>query len=386
MAFAPWGEVRRSVSDSRKAIPRKRVIQLTFSSMPRRIGNRYYTDFRFKGQRIRQVLPEARTADQAKRLEARIRDQYFEGSFGDPAASHTLVDFAQKVWLPWCKENRKSPKGYRNDQLYFRSIKAFFGNRTFAEIPALLIERFKRQRLRDGLQPASVNRELAALSKIFRFAIQKRITNENPVSQVKKLIENNQRTRFLSSDEEARLLDALLLNPTLTAIVVLAIHTGMRQGEILKLQWSDINNDARLIHVRDTKTGHDRIVPLNESARTALQDLPREKRNPWVFPGTGKTGHLVEIKKAWATALKAAGITDFRFHDLRHTAGTRLAAVGTHPMIMMELLGHKNLQTTKRYTHGTEEAKRAAMAALENFGQKYVKETEVVPFKQALNG
>ncbi len=353
--------------------------------MPRRVGNSYYTDFKFQGQRIRKVMREARTADQAKRLEAQIRDRYFEGSYGNPAASHTLVDFAEKVWLPWCKDNRKSPKGYRNDLLYFRSIMSFFGNRTFAEIPSLLIERFKRQRLTDGLQPASVNRELAALSKIFRFAIQQAIATINPVSQVKKLIENNARTRFLSPAEEARLFDALLLNPTLSTIVSLAIHTGMRQGEILKLEWRDVDFSQSRLHIRDTKSGHDRYVPLNASARAALGDLPQTRGIRWVFPGSGSSGHLVEIKKAWHSALAAAAIENFRFHDLRHTAGSRLAATGAHPNTIKVLLGHRRLETTERYMHAMEDQKREAMAALENFGQTRVKEAKVLNFKQALN-
>ncbi len=339
--------------------------------MPQRISKKWYTDFRFQGQRIRRVMPEARTSDQAKRLEAQIRDAYFEGSYGNPAAAHTLIDFAHKVWLPWCKDSRKSEKSYRNDQLYFRSLKKFFGSKTFADITSMLVERFKRERLKDGLQPASVNRELAALSKIFRLAIQKKITRENPLSQVKKFIENNQRTRFLSPDEETRLLDALLLNPTLSAVVTLALHTGMRQGEILKLEWRDVDFSKNLIHVRDTKSGHDRFVPMNVRIRAALDSLPRRKACTWVFPSSGKTGHLVEIKKAWTTALKLAGIIGFRFHDLRHTAGTRLAATGAHPNTIKVLLGHQNLKTTERYMHALDEDKRRAMEALENFGESH---------------
>lgn len=368
--------------------------------MPRRIGTRYYTDFKFNGQRIRQVMPEARTADQAKRLEAQIRDRYFEGTYGDPAASYVLADFAKTVWLPWCKDNRKTEKAYKKDQYYYEIIKRFFGTRTFAEIGSVLVARFRRERLNTPVRygnkkkpherprtPATVNRELAALSKIFRLAIKPpyKIISENPMSQVGFLNENNERTRYLSPDEETRLMDALLLNPTLTAIVVLAINTGMRKGEILKLEWRDVDFSRNLIHVRETKSDHDRFVPLNAPARAALDDLPRTKAQRWVFHSSSSSGHLVEIKKAWATALRFAGIEDFHFHDLRHTAGSRLAATGAHPNTIKELLGHQNLKTTERYMHAAAELKQAAVAALENFGQTRVKEAKVLNFKQALN-
>ena len=329
--------------------------------MPRRIGQRYYTDFKFKGQRIRRAMPEARTADQAKRLEARIRDQYFEGSFGDPAATHTFIDFARTVWLPYSKAHKRS---HRCDVRHFATFKAYFQTKTFAEISSMLIEKFKRDRLKT-LKPASVNRELAALSKIFRLAIQQKLTADNPVSQVKKLVENNARTRYLTHDEEARLFDAILLNPILTAIVVLAIHTGMRKGEILKLEWKDVDWQAIQVHVRDTKSGHDRFVPMNAIVQAELKSLPRTKAARFLFPGDGTTGHLVEIKKAWSTALKLAHITGFHFHDLRHTAGSRFAEAGAHPTTIKELLGHQQLSTTERYMHASNEAKRAAVAALE---------------------
>lgn len=348
--------------------------------MPRRIGKKWYTDFKFEGQRIRQVMPEARTADQAKRLEAQIRDHYFEGTFGNPAAATVFVEFARTVWLPYSKAHKRS---HRCDVRHFATFKAYFQNKTFADLSSLLIEKFKRDRLKT-LKPSSVNRELAALSKIFRLAIQKKITTDNPLSQVKKLIENNARTRFLTADEEARLFDALLLNPTLTAIVTLAIHTGMRKGEILKLEWKDVDFQAGSIHVRETKSGHNRFVPINATARAALEDLPRTKAQRFVFPSDGATGHLVEIKKAWATALRIARIEGFHFHDLRHTAGSRFAATGAHPTTIKELLGHQQLSTTERYMHAADEAKRAAVAALEKFGQISVKSENVVEFKRAL--
>lgn len=366
--------------------------------MPRKIGDKYYTDFRFEGKRVRMVMPEARTQQQAERLESRIRDQMFEGTYGNPAKATVFVDFARNIWIPWAKENNRS---HHDNEARLKVFQTFFKRRTFAEISPLLIEKFKRERLNTPVmygkkdqpkqrprKPASVNRDLASLSKIFSLAIAKRIIRENPVSQVEPLIENNHRTRFLQIDEEQRLKEALKFYPYLEIISTVALHTGMRRGEILKLEWRDVHLSKGYIHVRETKSGHNRDVPINQAVRDALESwrLSVPKESPWVFPGTGRTGHIVEIKKAWKEVLKLAKISDFRFHDLRHTTGSRLIAVGANPVVVKEVLGHRSLKTTERYTHAFEQQKQSAISALENFGQKYVKSPFHNSAEQALTG
>jgi integrase len=191
-------------------------------------------------------------------------------------------------------------------------VTAYFQKKTFADISSLTIEKFKRDRLK-LLKPSSVNRELAVLSKIFRLAIQKKITNENPVSQVKKLVENNARTRFLTPDEEARLLDAHLLNPTLPAIVVLALHTGMRKGEILKLEWRDVDFSRNLIYVRETKSDHDRKVLLNAVARAALEDLPHPKAAAGFSPAMAAPAIWSKLKKLGRLRSNRSALRTFIF-------------------------------------------------------------------------
>jgi integrase len=354
--------------------------------MPREIAGRWYTDFRYQGKRIRQIMPEARTRTQAERLEARIRDQMFEGIWNNRAAETVFIEFAEKVWLQWSREHKRS---WRSDECHFKTFRAFFGQKTFAEISPLLIEKFKRERLhtptlRGERAPASVNRELEILSKIFRLAVQQKIIRDNPVSEVRRFVENNQRTRFLTLEEEERLLAAVALWPTLRAIIVLAIHTGMRQGEILKLRWCDLDFSAEKIHVRETKSGHNRVIPMTPTVKATLAAM--ERVSEWIFPGAGRTGHLVEIKKGWSSALKEAGIENLRFHDLRHTTGSRLAAAGHHPNTIREVLGHQDLRTTQRYTHAMDDQKRAAILSLETFGQKYVKSLSIENDEQALSG
>jgi integrase len=156
----------------------------------------------------------------------------------------------------------------------------------------------------------------------------------------------------------------------------------MRRGELLSLRWQNIDFARSLIYVTNTKTGHDRDIPMNAKVRETMSDLQQVNgEHEFVFTNP-KTGvKLVELKTGFRAACKEAGIQDFRFHDLRHTTGTKLADAGTDAFAIAEVLGHRNLQTTKRYTHATELKKRRAVEALASYsedGQKMVKNNERV--------
>src|SRR6185436_18002468 len=149
--------------------------------------------------------------------------------------------------------------------------------KTFDQISPLLVEKFKKQRrepetrFKRERRPASVNRELAALSRIFSLAIDNGITDTNPCRKVKKLRENNERKRYLTSEEEGRLMGALTgRRAHLRPLVLLAINTGMRRGELLSLMWRNVDFQRGVIHVTNTKTGRDRDGPMNSEVRSIL--------------------------------------------------------------------------------------------------------------------
>jgi integrase len=352
----------------------------------RKIGQRWYYDFRIRRSRYRGVIPEARTKAQAETAEVKIRNKIFDRKYNTQADTLPLAEFIDEVYLPYAKLNKRHPI---NDELHCKTIVDFFGKKTFAEIVPILIEKFKKERSESVTRykrqrsPASVNRELEVLSKILSMAMDNGIIDSNPARKVKKLRQDNIRKRYLAVDEEQRLLDALTERRAhLKPVVILAIHTGMRRGELLSLRWNDIDFARSLIYVTNTKTGHDREIPMNAKVREALSDLQLVNGEyDFVFTNP-KTGvNLVELKTGFRNACKEAGIHDFRFHDLRHTTGTRLADAGTDAFAIAEVLGHRNLQTTKRYTHATELRKRRAIEALANYsedGQKMVKDNERV--------
>ena len=148
-------------------------------------------------------------------------------------------------------------------------------------------------------------------------------------------------------------------------IVILAIYTGMRKGEILGLEWQDIDFDAGIIHIErtihrgvedTTKGGGRRDVPMSAEVRTALELLP--KKHERVFPD------VIEFKNAFRNACDRAGIKNFRFHDLRHTFASHLAMQGTSLLVIKELLGHESLEMTLRYAHLCPDVRKAAIDAL----------------------
>jgi len=138
----------------------------------------------------------------------------------------------------------------------------------------------------------------------------------------------------------------------LYSVVVLALSTGMRQGEILGIQWKDVDFERRRILLHETKNGERRASPLVGHACELIKDLAKVRRfdNPYVFPSK-RQDKPASIRKSWEAVIRKSGLEDFRFHDLRHTAASYLAMNGATLAEIAEVLGHKTLQMVKRYAH-----------------------------------
>ncbi len=222
----------------------------------------------------------------------------------------------------------------------------------------------KNPRLRS---PATVVRYMALLSHAFNVAVKEwQWLHESPMPKVAKPKVSNGRLRYLTEDEQKRLIAATKqsANHYLYTIVSIALSTGMRLGEIMTLRWRNLlledNEEFGLILLETTKNGEPRGVPIVQSAHDAIKVLRAEharqhkgrvKQDALLFPSEDDSNKPVEIRKAWTTALKRAQITDFRFHDLRHTTASYLAMEGASAPQIAEILGHKTLQMVKRYSH-----------------------------------
>ncbi len=207
-------------------------------------------------------------------------------------------------------------------------------------------------------KPATVNRFMTALSHAFTIAINEwEWIEDHPMRKISKLQEPRGRVRFLDNEERKRLLDACQQSrsPHLYLIVVIALSTGARQGEILGIKWQDVDFERRIITLHYTKNGERRILPISNHVLPLLKSHyeARSHHSNYVFPSPHHDRPLC-IRMTWENAVEKAGIKDFRFHDLRHSAASYLAMNGATTSEIAEVLGHKTLAMVKRYAHLSE--------------------------------
>jgi integrase len=169
------------------------------------------------------------------------------------------------------------------------------------------------------------------------------------IRKVKPLTENNRRLRYLSKDECQALINAC--DNHVRLIVITALNTGCRKGEILSLRWDQVDLKHGFILLDKTKNGDRREIPINETLRNVLQGITRRLDVPHVFHDSGTGKPYQDVKRSFQTALRKAKIHDFKFHDLRHTFASHLIMAGVDLTTVSRLLGHKSLTMTLRYSH-----------------------------------
>jgi len=286
---------------------------------------------------------------------AQREGRYFTTS---EAKRHTLAELVERYerdMLPL------KPKNATNTRRQLKWWKAQLGELRLSDVtPAKIIEcrdRLLNASIRAGQRrsPSTVVRYLAALSHAFSVAIKEwGWAEDNPLRKVTKPKEPRGRMRWLEESDRDALLRACSASTCalLYPVVVLAISTGMRRGEILGLRWPQVDLVRERITLHETKNGDRRGVPLAGLALTLLRTLHEDRRadTELVFPGR-RVDRPVQFERAWRTALSTAGICDFRFHDLRHCAASYLVMNGASLTEVGDLLGHKTVQMTKRYAH-----------------------------------
>jgi integrase len=222
-------------------------------------------------------------------------------------------------------------------------------------------------RARQGKSPATLNRDLAFIRRVLNVAIDHRLIDFNPCRRVKPRREDNRRERFLTPEEECRLLAEL--DDQGRAIVTVAMLTGARRANVFGLRWENVDLPQRRICFRWTKSGRPYHVPMTDTLIRLLAALPSLGQSEWVFPDTtGRAPMKAErfYVARFVPAVRRAGLKGFRFHDLRHTTAARLVMAGVDLVTVKELLGHRSIATTERYAHLSDAHKRAAMARLDS--------------------
>jgi integrase len=340
-------------------------------------GDIYYIDFVDpNGKRIREAVgPLKREAQDllGKRRLAIREGKYFDKKFVSTATMDELI----VKYLDWARTKRSFENYHK---VYAEPAKTYFLGRQLTSITELEVEEFRSSRIGTDTMfgrtrsASTINHELAVLKSLFAKAVDWGMADKNPAARVKKLPEPKGRVRFLTVEEAGRLLQSA--TPHLHPILICALETGMRRGEILGLKWSDIDLRSGMLYVRETKNGDPRHVPISQRLRGTLTALPRRLGCEYVFSGgvsemrqVGKTGKTFgAVRTSFRNALKAARIAEFRFHDLRHTAASHMAMAGVPMKTIGEILGHKASAMTERYAHLSPEHKLQAVEMLPDWG------------------
>ncbi len=331
---------------------------------------------------------------------ARVEAKRLLGAPIDAAAKKTKTttfgDYLDQQYGPWVVAERKAGAAT------LANLKAQFANylgKPLSAITAWNIEKFKADRLKSGTRPATVNRDLVRIKACLSKAVEWGVTADHPLRAVKRAKgEDDSRVRFLSQSEERRLRDALVKRDArlknarasgnewraergrdamplfgkddfadhLHPLVLLAMNTGLRRGELFSLVWSDVDVHRKILTVRgaSSKSGRARHVPLNGEAIDAVRRWRKtHKGDGLVF--AGDTGNrMTNINKSWAALVTVAELKDFRFHDLRHHFASKLVMAAVDLYTVKELLGHSDFEMTQRYAHLAPEHKAAAVERL----------------------
>ena len=200
---------------------------------------------------------------------------------------------------------------------------------------------------------ATLNRYKGTLSALFEFAVDEYDLPVNPVRQVRAKKESDGRIRFLSDTERSRLLEACKNSDweKLYVLVLMAITTGARKSELTNLMWTDIDFDRQRAYVSKTKNGEPRVCPLTDAVILELNQFYTDESEGLVFGSEIKPQQAFMFRKYWLKAVGAAQLNDFKFHDLRHTCASYLAQNGATLLEIGDVLGHKQIEMTKRYSH-----------------------------------
>jgi integrase len=307
-------------------------------------------------------------------------------------------DFLDGHYASWVEAERKAGKAtVGNLKAQFSEL---FGKKPLTDITVWSIEKFKAKRLKAGISPVTVNRDLDRIRALLNKAVEWNVLEVNPIAMVKRSkVEDDPRVRFLNAEEERRLREALAARelerrrrrvngnahaaargletrPTwavdeytdhLAPLVLVAMNTGLRRGELLGLTWEAVDRKAKRLKVTaaTAKSQKVRYLPLNSEAAATIENLFKHspRQTGPVFGGANGNA-MTHVKHSWASLMAAAGLKNFHFHDLRHHFASKLVMAGIDLNTVRELLGHSDLKMTLRYAHLAPEHKAAAVEKL----------------------
>ncbi|MDR1206448.1 MAG: site-specific integrase [Peptococcaceae bacterium] len=318
-----------------------------------------------------------------------------------PSPKLTYGEFLRAHYEPWVLANRKTG---RETMQILRSTFEFLMPRPVAELSVMEIEQWRTMRIKEGRKAATLNRQITALKSTLSWALDREIIERKPLEKLGRLSEadSEKKVRYLSSDERERLFNALdereerirtgrdshnqwsrererSALPNLRAayfadhlkpMIIVSLNTGIRQGSLFRLCWSDIDFQEGILTVRAVNSKNEKTVhiPMNGTLTRALKEWKEQTKGDGgklVFPSP-KSGEVMDnCKTAWARLLKDAAIPNFRWHDMRHDFASCLVMNGVDLNTVRELMGHADLKMTLRYAHLAPSVKMKAVETLD---------------------
>lgn len=367
----------------------------------------FIISYRWKGKRNRITIGQSSkiNAVQARKKAGELLAAITLGN--DPATlkvsktapvqviKYTLGTFINNKYKDWCEAHQDDGAGTIK-----RLVSSFSSilDTPLEEVSKLIVEEWRTARLKSGISPSTINRDINALKSLISSAAEWKFLSTNTLSGLSLMyVDDYEFTRYLDKDEEARLLDALVVRENemveareranawreqrgyplfaqiidpLRPMVITALKTGVRRRELLKLEWNNV--DFTLAHITVTastsrkskKTRHIKLSPVAKNVLLDWHDRIGKKKQGLVFPSpTGEVMH--DVNTSWGNLKKRAGITNFRWHDLRHSFASKLVMAGIDLNTVRELMGHSDIKQTLRYAHLAPEHKAAAVAFLD---------------------
>ena len=304
---------------------------------------KFFVDYYCDGRRVREFV--GTSGKEAGKVLTLRKADILSGKFHLPVANRVTFSEVVVKYMEWAKQHKRS---WQDDEEMLRRMTKEFGTLPLQKISRFQIEGFKTTLLKEGLSGPRVNRYLATLSGLFRRALEwDLIRGTNPVKLVKRFRENPGRIRYLKEEEIARL--KAVCSADLWDAVVLAMTTGLRAGELFDLQWDNVDMENRIVRVVDSKNGDRRDVPMSETVFNLLK--ARKHTGDRVLSQPDGKPHMQKMRPAFARACKKAGLEGLRWHDLRHSFASHLVMGGASIFAVQQLLGHRTLSQTRRYSH-----------------------------------
>jgi integrase len=342
------------------------------------------------------VLSPAQARDRAKEILAdAVRGIELHNK--KPQKVSTFASYIENNYQAWMELNRKSGKGsIGRIKTQFLKI---LGDKPLSQVTPWLVEQWRTRRLKEGIKPSTVNRDLLALKSALSKAIEWGLIDTHPLAKLKlSKVDTHSKVRYLSREEENRLREALdkreekiklardrgnlwrqergyaamkdlqaqIFADHMRPMILLSLNTGLRQGELFSLTWKDFNFKQALLTIagESSKSGKTRHIPLNVEALDVLQVWHQQTKGEGLIFSSKNNQRFNNVKTAWKNILKEAQIDSFRWHDMRHHFASSLVMAGVDLNTVRELLGHSDITMTLRYAHLAPEHKANAVAKL----------------------